>query len=405
MTETPPQDRVNTEHLRDYSQLRRSRTDRKVAGVAGGLGRHLNIDPTILRVAFVVLAFFGGAGFLLYGALWLFVPEDGTDEAVISTSAGSRNAIIVVAGVLAALLVIGDSWGGLGFPWPLALVALVLFLFLMNRDKPVSATYNPPPRPESGAQAGPEPPPETTLEPGTSPEPSTPPYSGPYTSPYSGTVPPATTPYPVQQPPAPRADRGPQLFWFTVALLAVALGALGLYDVAGGSVVDSAYPALALAVIGAVLVVGAWFGRAGGLIALGVVSLVALLVTSAAQPHFAGDRWVNETPTRATQVESRYYVPAGSLHVDMSNIRDVARLDGRTIEVQANAGDIVVTLPQGVDANINADVSGAGEVSVLGETRSGVGGISLDRTVDGGPGAPQMNLNVDLAVGNIEVRQ
>src|ERR671918_774010 len=60
MTQTPEQDRVATDHLRDYSGLRRSRTDRKIAGVAGGLGRHLNIDPTVLRVVFVVLSLFGG---------------------------------------------------------------------------------------------------------------------------------------------------------------------------------------------------------------------------------------------------------------------------------------------------------------------------------------------------------
>jgi phage shock protein PspC (stress-responsive transcriptional regulator) len=397
MTETPQRDRLDTEHLRDYSQLRRSVIDHKIAGVAGGLGRHLNIDPTVLRVAFVVLAFFGGAGLLLYGALWLFVPVEGSDEAVISTSAGSRNAIILVAAVLAALLLIGDSWGRLGFPWPLALVALVLFVVLMNRDKPVSATYNPPPGPESGAPAGSQTPPQPPQEPFPSPE--------TYPTPYSGAVPPTASPYLVEQPPAPVPDRGPRLFWFTVALLAVALGALGLYDVAGGSVADAAYPALALAVVGAMLVVGAWFGRAGGLIALGIASLIALLVTSAAQPHFVGDRWVNENPTRATQVENRYYIPAGSLHVDLGDIRDVARLDGRTIDVQANAGDIVVTLPQGVDTTVHANVSAAGEVSVLGDTRSGVGGSSLNRTVDGGPGAPHMNLNVDLAVGNIEVRQ
>src|SRR5678815_3879161 len=86
--ETPGVDRPN---LRNYEQLRRSVTDRKVAGVAGGLGRHLNIDPTILRVLFVVLVFFGGAGLLLYGALWLLVPEDGQAEGKIAMSPNTRN--------------------------------------------------------------------------------------------------------------------------------------------------------------------------------------------------------------------------------------------------------------------------------------------------------------------------
>ena len=62
--------------MRDLTRLRRSTTDKHVAGVAGGLGRHLDIDPIIIRVAFVVLTFFGGAGVLAYGALWLLVPDD-----------------------------------------------------------------------------------------------------------------------------------------------------------------------------------------------------------------------------------------------------------------------------------------------------------------------------------------
>ena len=79
--QTGPQPGVDRQHLRSYEQLRRSVTDRKVAGVAGGLGRHLNIDPTILRVLFVVLCFFGGAGFVAYGVAWLLVPEEGRREA------------------------------------------------------------------------------------------------------------------------------------------------------------------------------------------------------------------------------------------------------------------------------------------------------------------------------------
>ena len=77
---TPPRPDADSgmdrENLRSYQRLTRSTTDRKVAGVAGGLGRHLNVDPTLLRVLFVVLCFFGGAGFLLYGVAWLVVPED-----------------------------------------------------------------------------------------------------------------------------------------------------------------------------------------------------------------------------------------------------------------------------------------------------------------------------------------
>ena len=92
MTTTPPDTgqpqgpapdsgpRVGWDDIRDLARIRRSRANRRVAGVAGGLGRHLDIDPVILRVAFVVLTFFGGVGLLLYVALWLLLPEDGSDQ-------------------------------------------------------------------------------------------------------------------------------------------------------------------------------------------------------------------------------------------------------------------------------------------------------------------------------------
>ncbi|HEX6247976.1 MAG TPA: PspC domain-containing protein [Nocardioidaceae bacterium] len=396
MTETPQQDRIDTEHLRDYSDLRRSVTDRKVAGVAGGLGRHLNIDPTILRVAFVVLAFFGGAGLLLYGALWLFVPEEGSDEAVIATNPSTRTALLIGAAVVATFLLLGDSWGGAGFPWPLLLVAVVVAVVLMNRDKPVNPTPQPPGQPPSHDPTAPE----QGAPTGTAVEDTT---VYPY-DPYGGVVPPTPASYPVQQPPAPRPDRGPRLFWFTVALLAVVLGSLGLYDVTQGGVADGAYAAAALALIGAMLVVGAWFGRPGGLILLGVVASIALVSTTVAEPSFEGERRQENTPTLATQVEDSYFVPAGAMSLDLSNIRDVERLDGRTIEVGANAGEIVVVLPDGVDVDVRAKVAAAGEVTVLDQTRGGIG-VTLQQTVDGGEDVPEVTLDLDLIVGSIEVRQ
>ena len=78
--------RVTRDEVRDLGRLRRTTADRKVAGVAGGLARHLDIDPLILRVGFVVLAFFGGAGLILYAAGWALVPEDGPRPRRRSTS-------------------------------------------------------------------------------------------------------------------------------------------------------------------------------------------------------------------------------------------------------------------------------------------------------------------------------
>ena len=57
-------------------KLYRSRTNRQVAGVCAGLGQRFNVDPTLIRVLFVLLALFGGAGIVLYVAMWIIVPEE-----------------------------------------------------------------------------------------------------------------------------------------------------------------------------------------------------------------------------------------------------------------------------------------------------------------------------------------
>ena len=57
-------------------RLYRSRTDRKLAGVCGGLAQYFNTDVTLLRVLFVVLALLGGPGLVIYLLMWILVPEE-----------------------------------------------------------------------------------------------------------------------------------------------------------------------------------------------------------------------------------------------------------------------------------------------------------------------------------------
>jgi phage shock protein C len=57
-------------------KLYRSRSDRKLAGVCGGLAQFFSLDPTLIRVLFVVLAVLGGSGILIYLAMWIMVPNE-----------------------------------------------------------------------------------------------------------------------------------------------------------------------------------------------------------------------------------------------------------------------------------------------------------------------------------------
>ena len=58
--------------------LRRSQSDRMIAGVVGGLARYFGVDPTLARVVFVVASIVSAAfpGILVYAVLWALVPEE-----------------------------------------------------------------------------------------------------------------------------------------------------------------------------------------------------------------------------------------------------------------------------------------------------------------------------------------
>ncbi len=55
-----------------------------LAGVAAGIARYLNVDVTIVRIVFAVLAIVGGAGVPLYLAGWLLIPEEGSEQSIAS---------------------------------------------------------------------------------------------------------------------------------------------------------------------------------------------------------------------------------------------------------------------------------------------------------------------------------
>ena len=57
-------------------RLKRSTSERMIAGVAGGLADYLNMDPTLVRLILVLLALAGGPGILIYLILWVVMPED-----------------------------------------------------------------------------------------------------------------------------------------------------------------------------------------------------------------------------------------------------------------------------------------------------------------------------------------
>ena len=62
----------------NVKRLTRSTTDRKIAGVCGGLAVYLNIDPTVVRILFLIALPIGFIGLWIYLVIWICAPEENT---------------------------------------------------------------------------------------------------------------------------------------------------------------------------------------------------------------------------------------------------------------------------------------------------------------------------------------
>jgi phage shock protein C len=119
-------------------RLYRSANDKVIAGVCGGLAQYFNIDPALVRLAFVVFALAGGASVLLYIVLAIAVP---VGEGAPAASIGERGQEMLAT----ILIAIGGLWllanfGAFSlinwrFAWPLVLIALGAVL-LLRRTRP-----------------------------------------------------------------------------------------------------------------------------------------------------------------------------------------------------------------------------------------------------------------------------
>ncbi|HLF70186.1 MAG TPA: PspC domain-containing protein [Actinomycetota bacterium] len=85
--------------------LRRSTSNRMIAGVCGGLGRYLGIDATLIRIAWVLLVLGAGTGILLYLIAWLVIPPQRAWEDLGPPARPIRTDPAMILG--AALVIIG----------------------------------------------------------------------------------------------------------------------------------------------------------------------------------------------------------------------------------------------------------------------------------------------------------
>jgi len=360
--------------------LRRSRTDRKVAGVAGGLGAYLGIDPVILRILFVVLAIFGGSGLLLYLVAWLLIPEEGAESSEVQRFVDRNGtAALVILGIVVAVLLIASSqalrWWGFGSGlWPLVVVAgvgLVVWNVLRQQAPPPAGTA------PTVASAAPT---VTSAAP---------------TAPYAPA--PATVAAPARQ-------RSP-LGLITMSLATLTAGVLVALDLADVITLPSVVLfAVLTAIVGLGLVVGSLVGRARWLVVPGVL-LALVTAATASVPTYASGQTGNTVwaPTSVASIATSYEWGAGDVTLDLTAVPPTGRTP---VKAGLGAGTLTVVLPPTARALVNASV-GVGSITMPdGSVSSGLGRHTEQTLV--GPSGPATSgtfvLDLNVGVGELKVR-
>jgi phage shock protein PspC (stress-responsive transcriptional regulator) len=137
-------ERTHTMENGAAKRLERSRSDRMVAGVCGGLARYFDIHPAFYRVGFVVLTLLGGAGILIYAAAALVIPDEGKEDSVATAALRNRRdrpwpliGLALVGVALASLLSHATLWPH-GDAWALLLVAGAAILWITRHGSEVA---------------------------------------------------------------------------------------------------------------------------------------------------------------------------------------------------------------------------------------------------------------------------
>ncbi|HLT57141.1 MAG TPA: PspC domain-containing protein [Limnochordales bacterium] len=129
-------------------RLYRSRTDRILGGVCGGLARYFDVDPTLVRLAWLLTSLWAGAGVVVYLVAWIVIPREPREgwydeQAARSRPAGSENArnagrllgwVLLILGAAVFLRVIGGVLAWMFEPGVfVALLLVVIGLFLLGK--------------------------------------------------------------------------------------------------------------------------------------------------------------------------------------------------------------------------------------------------------------------------------
>ena len=432
--DTPPIAPPDTATSPAPRRLYRSVRDRRVAGVAGGLGTYTNIDPVVFRLAFVVFTLIGGAGLIAYLVAWLVIPPEEGDTAAEAAATwparpeGVSTAALVAGGLLIAigLATLIDApaldviWP---FSWPVVLVAVGLAVLIRSRQSrrgPDSDPLGAPPRPAPPPR--PSPPPAPPPAAGGADHPTTPVLYEPHDVIETGLVDEGLDaelrdrddglPVDTGREDEPDAPARPRIISATTLTIGVLFLAGGLATL--GHLLDwwtlTAVGLLGggLLICGLGLVSSAWLGHGLLLIPLGLVLAVGTVLAAIADVPLRGgigDR--DYTISDPANLEDEYSLAIGSLHLDLTQL---ALEEDTELDAEVGIGELIVEVPH--DIRVEAEVeAGMGEAifDMASRTRveSGLGAQIVDslEPVEAGETAPTLRLHARTGMGQVVIRQ
>ena len=393
--------------------LVRSRTDRKIAGVAGGLAAYLGVEPLWIRIAFVVISIPGGLGVLLYLLGWVLIPEEGEPAAIgeglLEHLRRAPTWLAILLFVVAGIVFFDRPWGPPSF-WAVALIGVGIWLYHNDTHRQPPAG-GPPVGPPAGGMplTGSTPPAGGTPATGGTPPAANPPafdappppsYQAAAGAGYPSPAGYAARPVAVPRPRRPRSFLGR----YTAAAILVVLGLTAAFDNIGAvNVAGRVYPALALLVVGAGLIVGAFWGRSRGLILAGLLILpVAAAASLVRVPLRGGTGQRLYAPITLQAVSPEYHLAAGQLHLDLTQLPASAWTSTVHTRLRVAAGDIEVVVPSDVAVDFRGH-TGAGDIYLFDVVRNGID-VTLRSLVPGAqPASPRLVLDAEASVGQIRV--
>jgi len=282
---------------------------------------------------------------------------------------------------------------------------------------PASGDAPPPAATDAPTTGGPPPAAPAAGSPSAAPVWTPPPVPGSSGGGDGGGVPPTDqgpgwTPSPA---PAPARERS-LLGRLTIGLALLVAGILWMLELAEVVDVDvTQVLAASLLVIGVGLLVGSVIGRARWLIVIGLILLPLVLVGSVVRANLdgfdlafgggVGDRLV--APQTADDVPERVELGVGSLRIDLTEVGDTS--DTIPMDVRLGVGEVEVIVPEGAGLELVANVQlgdidalGAGAEGFIGERRLGE---DLGAAPEAEPGQPTFDLDVQIGIGELTVRQ